>query len=96
MVVHDAGNIAANFSGAITWLAGLGVREWGKLGIHVAVGLAIWASVISLVWYICWSLHNCHTEALHLLYVSYVLPLTAPFVAGCTCSCDRQGGFWVG
>ena len=75
MVVHDAGSIAANFSGAITWLAGLGVREWGKLGIHMAVGLAIWTPVISLVWYICWSLDNCQTEALRLLYASYVLLL---------------------
>ena len=75
MVVHDASSIAANFSGIITWLARLGVRDWGKLGIYMAVGLAIWAPVISLVWYACWSLDNCQTEALHLLYASYVLPL---------------------
>ena len=30
-----------NFSGTITWLAGLDVRDWGKLEIHIAVGLAI-------------------------------------------------------
>ena len=75
MVVHDASSVATNFSGTITWLAGLGVREWSNLGIHMAVGIAIWAPVISLVWYVCWSLDNCQTEALHLLYASYVLPL---------------------
>ena len=75
MVVHDVSSITADFSGAITWLAVLGVWDWGKLEIHMAVGLAIWAPVISLVWYICWSLDNCQIEALHLLYASYVLPL---------------------
>ena len=31
--------------------------------------------VISLVWYVYWSLDNYYTEALHLLYASYVLLL---------------------
>ena len=75
MVVHYASSVAANFSGAMTWLAGLGVREWGKLGIHMAVGLAIWSPAINLVWHVCWSLDNCQTEPLHLLYASYVLLL---------------------
>ena len=75
MVVHNTGSIAANFSGASTWLVGLGVREWAKLWIHMAVGLAMWALIISLVWYVCWSLDNCQTEALHLQYAPYVLLL---------------------
>ena len=70
LAVHNAHSITANSSGANTWLVGLGVQEWGKLRIHMAVGLAIWAPVISLVWYVCWSLDNCQTEALTLLYAS--------------------------
>ena len=62
-------------SGTITWLVGLGIRERGKLAIHMAMGLAIWAPVFSLGWYICWSLDNCQMEALNLLYASYALPL---------------------
>ena len=75
MVVHNASSVATNFSGAITWLAGLGIQEWGKLGIHMIVGLAIWAPITSLVWYICWSLDNCQMEALKVRYGSYVLSL---------------------
>ena len=75
VVAHNAGSIVASFSGAITWLAGLSVQDWGRLGIHMAVGSVIWALVISLVWYVCWSSDNCQTEALNLLYASYVLPL---------------------
>ena len=80
MVVHNASSIATNFSGAITRLAGLGIREWSKLGIHMAVALAIWAQVINLVWYVCWFSDNCQTEALRLLYVSYVLLLLLHFL----------------
>ena len=75
MVVHNASSITANFSGAITWFVGQVAWDWGKLGIHMSMGLTIWAPVISLVRYACWSLDNCQTEALHLLYASYVLLL---------------------
>ena len=39
------------------------------------VVLAVWAPIISPVWYVCWSLDSCQMEALKLLYASYVLSL---------------------
>ena len=75
LLVHDAHSIAASSSRAKTWLVELVVREWGKLGVHMAGGLAIWAPITSRVWYVCWSLDNCQTETLKLLYASYVLTL---------------------
>ena len=64
LVVHDVHSIAASSYGAKTWLIGMSVREWGKLGVHMAVGLAIWAPITGFVWYVYWSLDNCQTEAL--------------------------------